>query len=76
MSKLCLKISGNLILSSNQVKLLGVNIDNSLKFEAHARELCRKVKKKHDTGMAKIVRATSAHRKFLFIGFIGSLSFS
>ena len=43
MSKLCLNISGNLIPSSNQVKLLCVNIDNSLKFEAHVKELCRKV---------------------------------
>ena len=43
MSKLCINISGNLTPSSNQVKLLGVNIDNSLKFEAHVKELCRKV---------------------------------
>ena len=43
-SKLCLNISGNLIPSSNQVKLLGVNIDNSLKFEAHVKELCRNSK--------------------------------
>ena len=43
MSKLCLNISGNLIPSSNEVKLLGVNIDNSLKFQAHVKELCRKV---------------------------------
>ena len=42
-SKLCLNISGNLIPPSNQLKLLGVNIDNSLKFEAHVKELCRKV---------------------------------
>ena len=43
MSKLCLSITGNLIPSSNQVKLLGVNIDNSLSCEAHVKELCRKV---------------------------------
>ena len=43
MSKLCLNIGGNLIPSSKQVKLLGVNIDNSLKFEAHVKEICRKV---------------------------------
>ena len=43
MSILCLNISGNLIPSSNQVKLLGANIDNSLEFEAHVKELCRKV---------------------------------
>ena len=42
-SKQGLNISRNLIPSSNQVKLLGVNIDNSLKFEAHVKELCRKV---------------------------------
>ena len=32
MNKLCLNINGNLITSSNQVKLLSVNIDNSFKF--------------------------------------------
>ena len=34
-SKLCLHINGCLIPSSKQVKLLGVNIYSSLKFEAH-----------------------------------------
>ena len=46
MSKLCLNINGLLIPSSKQVKLLGVNIDNSLKFDAHIKELCRKVNQK------------------------------
>ena len=46
MSKLCLNINGLLIPSSKQVELLGVNIDNSLKFEAHIKELCRKVNQK------------------------------
>ena len=36
-------VKGHLIPSSNQVKLLGVKIDDSLKFEAHVNELCRKV---------------------------------
>ena len=42
-SRLCLNINGLLIPSSKQVKLLGVNIDNSIKVEAHIKELCRKV---------------------------------
>ena len=42
-SKLCLNINRLLIPSSKQVKLLGVNIDNSHKFEAHIKELCIKV---------------------------------
>ena len=46
MSKLCLNITGLLIPSSKQVKFLGVNIDNSLKFDAHIKELCRKVNQK------------------------------
>ena len=46
MSRLCLDINGLLISSSNKAKLLGVNIDNSLKFEAHIKELCRKVNQK------------------------------
>ena len=35
-----------LIPSSKQPKLLGVNIDNSLKFETHFKDLRRKVTKK------------------------------
>ena len=46
MSKLCLNINGLLIPSSKLVKLLGVNTDNSLKFDAHIKELCRKVNQK------------------------------
>ena len=46
MSKLCLNVSGLLIPSSKQVKLLVVNIDNSLKFEANIKELCRMVNQK------------------------------
>ena len=46
MSNLCLSINGLLIPSSKQVKLLGVNIDNSLEFDAHIKELCRKVNQK------------------------------
>ena len=46
MSKLCVNINGLLIPSSKQVKLLGVNIDNSLKFDTHIKELCRKVNQK------------------------------
>ena len=47
-SKLCPNINGLLIPSSRQIKLLGVNIDNSLNFEAHIKELCRKVDQKVD----------------------------
>ena len=39
-------INGILIPSSKQVKLLGVNSDDSLKFEAHIKQLCRKVNQK------------------------------
>ena len=46
MGKLCLNINGLLIPSSKQVKLLGVDIDNSRKFEAHIQGLCRKVNQK------------------------------
>ena len=46
MSKLCRIINGLLIPSSKQVKLLAVNIDNSLKVEGHIKELCRKVNQK------------------------------
>ena len=36
-------INGHQIKQSEQVKLLGVQIDNSLTFDAHVKELCRKV---------------------------------
>ena len=53
-SKLCLNIIRLLILSSKQVKLLGVNIDNSLNFEAHIKELCRTFNQKvHALGEPK-----------------------
>ena len=42
--KLCL--NGQLIPSCKHVKLLGVNIDNSLKFETHVKEICKKVNQK------------------------------
>ena len=46
MSRLCLNFNGLFIPSRNQAKPLGVNIDNSLKLEAHINELCRKVNQK------------------------------
>ena len=44
--KLCLNTKGQLIPSNEHVKLLGVNIDNSLKFESHVKEICKKVNQK------------------------------
>ena len=43
MSILCLNINGHLIPACNQVKLLEVNIDNSLKFEAYVKKLRMRV---------------------------------
>ena len=40
--------------SENRVKLLGVEIDNTLKFELHIKELCKKVNQKvHAIGRLK-----------------------
>ena len=39
-------MNGQLIPSSKHVKLLGINIDNSLKFETHVKEICKKVNQK------------------------------
>ena len=44
--KLCLDMNGHLIPSSEHVKLLGASIDNSLKFETHVKEICKKVNQK------------------------------
>ena len=38
-NKVCLNMKGQLITSSEHVKLLGVNIDNSLKCDTHVKEL-------------------------------------
>ena len=44
-NKLCLNIKGQLIPTSEQVKLLGVNIDNTLKFEIHMKNFVRRLTK-------------------------------
>ena len=45
-NKLCLNINGQLIPSSEHVKLLGVTIDNTLKFHTHVLGICKKVNQK------------------------------
>ena len=45
-NKLFLNIKGQLIPSNEHVKRLGDNIDNSLKFQTHVKELCKKVNQK------------------------------
>ena len=45
-NKLCLNINGQLIPSSEHVKLLGVTIDNILKFDTHVLGICKKVNQK------------------------------
>ena len=37
-----LNVNGKIIPSSNEVKLLGITIDNQLKFKKHTEELCKK----------------------------------
>ena len=41
-NKLCLNINGQLITPSEHVKLLGVTIDNALKFDTHVHRICEK----------------------------------
>ena len=43
---LCLNIKGQLITQSEHVKLLGVTIDNSLKFDTHVQSICKKANQK------------------------------
>ena len=40
------ELGKNLIWESKEVKLLGVTIDNELKFESHIMNICRKVNRK------------------------------
>ena len=60
----------------NSLSFRGSLLWNALSDEIKTQLPQKVLKKKYDTEMAKIVRATSAHRKFLFIGFMGSLFFS
>ena len=41
-----LNIQGSKVLEQEPVKLLGIEIDNKLKFDKHVQTLCRKVDKK------------------------------
>ena len=41
-NKLCLNINGQLITQSEHVKLLGVTIDNALKFDTHVHRISKK----------------------------------
>ena len=45
-NSLFLNINDNKILSTNKVKLLGIEIDNALTFTAHIQNLCSKVNRK------------------------------
>ena len=44
--KLCLNINGRLITPSKHVKLLGVTINNALKFDTHVHRICKKANRK------------------------------
>ena len=44
--RLCLNIEGNKISATDCVKLLGVEIDNKLKFDKHVKTLCSKANMK------------------------------
>ena len=41
------KIGNDLIWESNEVKLLGINIDRNLSFEFHVANICKKTTRKH-----------------------------
>ena len=45
-NELCLNINGQLITPSEHDKLLGVTIDNALKFDTHVHKLCKKANQK------------------------------
>ena len=39
-NKFCLEIDENIIICTNQVKMLGITIDFKLKFDTHVKSLC------------------------------------
>jgi len=52
----------------NSLSFRGSLLWNTLSDEIKLRTSAKNLKNKYETGMAKIVRATSTHSKFLFIG--------
>ena len=53
-NKLCLNINGQLITPSKHVKILGVTIDNALKFDAHVHRKCEKANQRlHASGRSR-----------------------
>ena len=67
-----LNVAGKVILSSSEVKLLGITIDYELKFKKHINELCRKASYKLHA-LQRIRRYLSVHKaRLLANAFIDS----
>ena len=45
-SKYCIDIDGNIIPEQNEIKLLGVTIDQKLNFDSHVKSFCKKANQK------------------------------
>ena len=69
---LWLDLGNNKIWESTNAKMLGIRIDNSLKFDKHITELCRNASRKL-TALARLSRILPFHKmKILIASFFGS----
>ena len=67
------KCWGNSSWGKNQVKLLGITIDNELKFDDHIIKICRKANSKL-SALSRLARDLSMkQKKLLFMSFIEAL---
>ena len=75
-----LNVAGKVILSSSEVKLLGITIDYELKFKKHINELCRKASYKLHTlqrirrylsvDQARLLANAFIHSQFNYVSLI------
>ena len=66
------KLDRDIVWESNDVKLLGITLDNSLKFDKHVSNICSKAKRKLST-LARVAKFLPfKKRRILFKAFIES----
>ena len=70
MEHLWVNVGENNVTEKNQVKLLGIIIDNELKFDDHITKICRKANSKR-SALSRLARYLSMEqKKLLYMSFI------
>ena len=68
-------IGNDQIFESNNVKLLGITIDNELKFDKHVSDLCLKVNRKLST-LSRLARFLSFDKNEVYLKHLANLNSS